>query len=390
MTGEILDASLLRGERIANLRDLFGLSQEDLKEALGVSQGFLSRVERGDKPLSLALAQGISSQYRVPLTFFSVLPSPYDSGPVTFRRKSRSTVREERRVRELYTEASRLFRHLSVESGYTGSRLPNASEHDGDPELCAMALRRADGLGPDEPVKNLTRLLERQGVGVISGLDPAASSRADHDGVSRPSVSNKRPLVATVGHLPGEVQRLTIGHEVGHLVFDTSLPGQIRSTRSAEEARAFRFAAAVLLPATVATGGVSDSLTLHGYLRIKADYGISVGAIVRRARDLGAISAARYRSLNIQISSQGWRVSEPVPVAAEKPLLLKQALEHVYGRSASIRAAEAVGTVPSFVAWWANPELDDARELAKPNVFDLSDFRERRGRSEVTRPENRR
>ena len=54
---------------------------------------------------------------------------------------------------------------------------------------------------------------------------------------------------------------------------------------------------------------MSESLNLHGYLPIKATYGISVGAIIMRARDLGILSADRARSLQIQLSSQGWRTN---------------------------------------------------------------------------------
>ena len=61
---------------------------------------------------------------------------------------------------------------------------------------------------------------------------------------------------------------------------------------------------------------VTENLLLHGYMRIKADYGISIAAIIRRAKDLGVITAARYRSLSIQISSQGWRLNEPVEVGS--------------------------------------------------------------------------
>ena len=47
-----------------------------------------------------------------------------------------------------------------------------------------------------------------------------------------------------------------------------------------------------------------------------------VGATIMRARDLGVITADRARSLQVQLSSQGRRTNEPLPVEEEKPLLL--------------------------------------------------------------------
>jgi Zn-dependent peptidase ImmA (M78 family) len=103
---------------------------------------------------------------------------------------------------------------------------------------------------------------------------------------------------------------------------------------------AFAFAGALLLPEEMMIREVDEGTTLNQFLRIKARYGVSVGAIVVRAERLGLISSMRSRSLHIQLNSRGWRQNEPVLVRAEKPGLLGQAFSRAWGGAASMLLAE--------------------------------------------------
>lgn len=362
------------GQRLTALRNIHGLTQADLAHRLGVTQSFLSHIERGNRPMPENLLLYATREFNLPVSFFTIQPSSLDVGCVTFRKTARAGARDESRVITLYDEASRLFRCVSKASGYRSAELPSPAEYEHDVEMVAEALREAAGMSPEDPVLNATRALERFGIGVVDNLDHLEEA-GGHAGISRPCRLNDRPLVALVTDLPGAVKRLTLLHEVCHLIFDLDLPAPIGSTRSVEEQRAFRFAGAFLLPEKVVRQRVSETLNLHGYLPIKADYGISVGAIIRRARDLGIISPARYRSLNIQLSSQGWRSNEPVPVADEKPLLLAQAVRKVYGRRASARAAEDIGASPDWINRWTHA-YEHARS-GSGKVIDLSAARRR-------------
>ncbi len=346
------------GQRLTALRQIYGLTQGDLAERLGVTQSFLSHIARGARPMPESLAVDASREFGLPVSFFTVQQSSAEMGPVTFRKNSRASARDEGRVVALYDEAARVFRAISEESGYRAADLPDPAYYEHDAELLAEAMRSAAGLGPEEPVLNATRALERLGIGVVDNLDHLNDDTRGHTAVSRPSRHVSRPLVALVAEVPGAVKRLTVLHEVGHLVFDRDLAGPVSGTRSAEEKRAYNFAGAYLIPERVVRHRVSETLNLHGYLPIKADYGISVGAIIMRARDLGVISAHRARSLQIQLSSQGWRTNEPVPVADEKPVLFGQALRKVYGKQATAKAAHHLGTAPAWINAWTHAHAE--------------------------------
>lgn len=351
---KLLSEEQPRGSRLVILRHLEELSQGGLASRLSVSQSFISQVEKDFKPLPLDVAKLACREFHLPERFFTVPPDASEVGVTTFRKSSKASVRDERHANALFGEAARLFRMASASSGYRSvdlSQLAMADEED-----AAEAVRAILGIDAGAPIPNATRALERLGAGVIQALAPLDSGNLDHDGMSRPNAVNDRPLVATVSAQPPAVSRMTLMHELGHLIYDASLAAPIRSTRSPEELRAFRFAGAMLIPATVVRSRITESLTLHGYLRVKADYGISVAALIKRASDLRVISPARARSLFIQHSSQGWRRSEPVEVAAEEPRLLSQAIRRGLGNATEVVAAQT-GVRESLISHWT--DLDE-------------------------------
>lgn len=353
-----------QGHRVVALRELEGLTQSDLAVALEVSQGFISHVEKGTKPLPQEVADRAALAYQLPPEFFLVPPDPCEAGVSTFRKNSKATVRDEKRVRTLHTEAGRLFRIASERSGYRIADFDTVAT--ADIEETAENIRSMLGLGPHDPIPNVTRSLERLGVGVIAGLDHA-HTLSDHAGITRPSRAVHRPLVATIGELPPAVARFTLLHELAHWLYDRDRVTPIGGVRSSEEKRAHQFAGAMLLPAAAIRERITESLSLHGYLRVKADFGTSVGAILARALTLRAISEQRYRSLQIQLSSQGWRRSEPVTVAPEQPRLLAQAVARGIASDPDA-VARTVGVKSELVQHWTG--LEPAQEQVN-NVIPL-------------------
>lgn len=369
-----MDTAPLLGERLTTLRHLRGLPQGVLAVELGVSQPYLSLVERSDRAFGEALAAAACRRFDLPRSFFSIEPGFTASAPVTFRKKASAGARMEARVIETFKEAARLFALVSELSGYRTADLPDAEELSDDPAQCAEEVRSRLGIGRSAAIPNVVRALERSGVGVLVDLDPHRSPTGDHVSISRPADAGGRPLVAVVATCPGAVQRLSVAHELGHLILDRARKRPIAGTRAPEEKRAYAFAAALLLPDHVIERQVSESLTLHGYLRIKAEYGISVAAIVMRARDLGLIGASRARSLQIQMSSQGWRTEEPVEVPVEHAMLFDQAVSRVFGGRSTRDIASAVGADPELLAHWLR-RREDAVALAA--VISLNEHRAR-------------
>lgn len=190
-----------------------------------------------------------------------------------------------------------------------------------DIESAAENLRAKWNLGTD-PVDPLVSRLEDCGIIVIATHGPEA-----FDGFSCWLDNAKtRPVIAFNVALPGDRQRLTIAHELGHLVLE------IHSDLDEEKA-AFRFAGAFLIPRQTAYSELGErrsNLDLTELLLLKEEYGVSIQAWIRRAFNLGIIDDATHTRLQKHISIRGWRKEEPCPIKREMPqrfaLKVRQAL----------------------------------------------------------------
>jgi hypothetical protein len=156
------------------------------------------------------------------------------------------------------------------------------------------------------------------------GFDDAAL--AGHDGVS---FSAGRGQAALIGYIAasGDRSRFTLAHELGHLVLHS-----FRAS-SDPEREAHTFAGAFLLPSEPARTLIMPDVTLGDLARVKASWGISIAALVKRGEATGALSKDRSTTLWRQISSRGWRKQEPVEVRPETPRLLFRLLQAQYGEN---------------------------------------------------------
>jgi Zn-dependent peptidase ImmA (M78 family) len=277
-----------------------------------------------------------------PLSFFDVAPSNVPLDSLRFRKLASASKIMTRRVHTFYGESYRVADTVLGIEGYPAPPLPfaTASELTGDDiESFAEQARVALRLAPTKPIPHLTRALERAGVPVapmVLNDDPDGStSTPGHFGVSYwAGVGNS----ALIGYFPGtqgDRERLTLAHEVGHLVLHTFRP----EAPDAEQ-EANRFAGALLMPRTRAQEVIFERTQLIDYARLKAAWGVSVQALIMRGWNLGLISDTRKRSLFVQLSAKGWRKNEPVEVGHEAPLLLWTLLSRRYGPRPYRRAAE--------------------------------------------------
>ena len=116
-----------------------------------------------------------------------------------------------------------------------------------------------------------------------------------------------RFVVAKAG-VPVDRMRMNLAHECGHIVINPT------EDASFEEAAAYRFAAALLIPDAAVyerIGRARNNIDMRELLMLKQEYGISIQALVRRCHDLNVISDWTYRQLNIQLRALGRHRHEP-------------------------------------------------------------------------------
>lgn len=339
-------------ERIAQARHLEGMTQRELSERSHISQSKLSKLQNGFIVFKENEARSIAAALGFPVSYFTREDPILPMTAVTYRKTSKSSMGELSAVSIEYSElcatVSRLSGLLGMTAGKTAwirkiaPRTPELSVSEID--RIANQARTCMGLEPVGPIGNLTRSLERQGIVVApmksTGGSDDGKTRLTSEGITYPQCEGMPCIGYSAGkRIGGDRQRFTKAHELGHLILHRF---RRPDTPQQMEREAHLFAGALLLPAEDMSRTVQRNATLSDFLKIKSGWGASIAASISRARALGIISSERYRSLQIQLSSRGWRKQEPVNVGEEHPLLLKQMIQAVFGVGSSIGGEQAI------------------------------------------------
>jgi transcriptional regulator with XRE-family HTH domain len=359
---------LNRGHRIVELRNLLVLAQKELASVIGIAQSHLSDLERGRVELTTAAIHRICAATATPASFFQYSTPSYIADEINFRTHTRMVgAKQQDFVVQAFKEIERISAMLAQAPVVRVKRvvIPFAGDadlSDHDLELLAGDIRVAYGLSGDAAVPHVTRMMEQAGIAIASMSAPFGNDRLleGHCGMSRWPAGSPRASVGFVTGMAGDRQRFTLAHEFGHIVLHSR---RSVSDRKQREREADYFAGALLLPRPYAQHTITESLALHDYLRIKAEFGISLHAIITRAQRLGLITWDRQHSLMLQLSTRGWRHNEPVHVDPESPLLLHSELVALHGAHPYPAASSALGISPALLeSWIPEPNHDSDRK----------------------------
>lgn len=315
------------GARLKQARLLAGMTQRELARELGEA-GFkitAAAISKYEKEKSFPTARFMllaSSVLGVPSTYLMHQPA-IEVQWTAFRRGSRFGKRRQEAVMAYAADIAEL--HVELHTVLYPDSCPNLppparAQDYGDAEEIARQVREAWDVG-NRPLDNLVQTAEDRGVIVICWDDKSGR----FDGLS--GWCGGYPVAVINSNRSADRKRFNLAHEIGHLVIDTS------QSRVDEESLAHRFAAALLVPAEHAyreLGNERRHLDLGELMMLKRKYGLSMAGWIRRARDLKIISERHYEDLNIERSTLGWRVREPVEyLGDEEPLQLKQMVQRV-------------------------------------------------------------
>lgn len=315
--------------KVREARELRGLTQAQLADrllehAVQIDRSAIAHIEAGRNQAKAEVRAAIAAATDFPDSFFDDEDDTgFPEGTLLFRALSDMTARQEAQAREwgklMFRRTVSLSSRLRVPP-VTIPRLAGVT-----PEEAAAHGRAALGLSPDEPIPHVLNALERAGVMIIAA--PVHLER--RDAYSAWAGDPLRPVVVLLAGAPGDRLRFNAAHELGHLVLHNSRAARIPVI----EAEASQFAAAFLMPTRGVLGDLAHPVTLTSLAALKPKWGVSIQALVRRARSLGAINANQYNYLFQQIARRGWRVREPaaLDIQVEKPRAFRRMVEVIYG-----------------------------------------------------------
>lgn len=314
-------------QRLQRARKAAGISLRDLGSVIGLSHAAIKKYEDGtamptsEVLIKLARALSVRTEY-----FFR--PENIVLEGVEYRK--RSSLPQKRLNAITHEILDQIERRLELENLFPSPPVKSFSA----PESLSKRIGNLDSiedlvnqvrdvwdLGLD-PIPDLIDVLETQGVRVFM-IDGDADNK--FDGLAA-HVGNM-PIVVVGHNWPGDRQRFTLAHELGHLLLEGRLAENLNEEKACD-----RFAGAFLFPKQSVIqelGAHRNAIEIKELGLLKEEFGLSMAGILYRARDLGIISQAYRDNQSKFFGMKGWNRKEPgLMYPSEKAHVFEQLIFH--------------------------------------------------------------
>lgn len=326
------------GERLLQARLSRGLFMKTLGDMVGLTGTAISRYESGeDKPQAEKLNL-LADKLAFPVEFFLRSPWVDDLGLVFWRSRSSETKIAREMTEQRMKWLCEIFSFLESEVDFPHLSLPHVDVPDDFRlitqnviEQVATQIRKDWGIR-NLPIPDMVLALENVGVPVAT-LEIASEKQ---DGFLFSSKSLVRPFIGINTHNVSSCRaRFDAAHELGHLLLHSRVtPEQELSPASKKviEDQANRFAGALLFPREAFLSEVRH-LSLDYFCDLKRVWGVSIAAMIMRAKHLGIAESDTVTTLFQNMTRRGWRgpLREPMDDVREMPLerprMLRRAAE---------------------------------------------------------------
>ena len=307
------DPKAIFAERLKQARAMSGLSLRKLEQAIGgvVSYNALSKYEKGEMMPNSDVLMAVSEATGQSYGFF-FRDKTTEIKEIKFRRQlSKSGKKEsdaiERKAADFFERYFEILSILGIDDKFKDPLGRGGIRTPGDAEKAAESLRQKWKLGLNA-IPNVHQMLEENNVKVYEVDAPLT-----HDGFS--GWIERHPVVGVAQHLNEQCltrKRNTLLHELAHILFKDHLSDEV--DEKFEEKLAPRFAGALMLPSEaffMEFGKSRTSLSLTELIDVKIKYGISIAAIMVRARQLECISDSIYNRFWKNYKAEKWKEKEP-------------------------------------------------------------------------------
>jgi Zn-dependent peptidase ImmA (M78 family)/DNA-binding XRE family transcriptional regulator len=326
--------------RLQNARKAAAMSTRTVAQRLersgrSISHATIANYERGKTLPPLDVVAALADLYGLPVNWFLQPQSVMTN--VCYRALKKVGVKEKRKFEADAQRWLEGYRRLEIELGEPlRNKLPNFRIGGNESsKLVARRLRSKLNL-EERPIPSVIEILHSFGLRVIS-----ISTSAAIDGLA--AKVEEESVVVLNSRLSNDRVRLNAAHELGHHLYDNTRCLQTLSDAQREKV-AFEFASYFLMPSTKLEVAF-DGYSMLRLIEYKKMYGISLAAMIYRARKQKLLSVKMYRMLWREFSKRGWRKTEPGNVAVDRPLRFEQMLESAVrsGRLTWAKVAKVTG-----------------------------------------------
>lgn len=298
-------------------RESQGFTQTQLAKQIKKSQSHIANIEQNKVQPDEDVVNSMAEVLDFPAGFFYQKGDMVGIGMSTFFYRKRASTRV-KSLRLLQAEINirvshlrQLLNEVDIESPFDIPQLE--IEEFNSPEHVANIIR-ANWQQPMGPIKNLINLIEQAG-GIVFQFD-FPTPDIDAVSVKPPDLP---PLFFINESKPPCRIRFSLAHELGHMVLH-------RYVTDSMEEEADRFASELLLPEKEIKPNLRN-VNLSSAANLKPYWRVSMAALIRRAKDLKAITPDAYSRQMKYLSMTGQRKHELVEIESESPQLLNSIID---------------------------------------------------------------
>ncbi len=312
-TNQTTTAMAFIADRLKSARIMSGLSLQGLADQLkelgqSISKQALNKYEQGESAPNSEMIGLLCEILDVRPDYFSNA-TVVEFGEIEFRKLSTFPGREKDRIEEVVKDKVRRYLELEeilnlqteFQNPLEGFLISNLSDIDD----AADELRKEWGLG-ENPIPNTIDLLEEHGIKVVEivsdvKLDAFATK-----------INNVQPMVvlnnAKLDHNLDR-KRFSAMHELAHIILNLD-----QYDEKTKERFCHYFAGALLFPKEriyAELGHSRSKLSFKELGMLKQEYGISMQAIMYRAKELRIINQSTFKQFYFMFNKLGYRNNEP-------------------------------------------------------------------------------
>lgn len=348
LAGDQLSGGAFDSARLTQARRLAGVTKKFVANELGVSPVAVGQWESGTVNPRPDNVEALASVLDVPVAFLAT-GRPYarlDAAHAHFRSLRRTPVSQRDKAISFAEQVWELTYALEKRVRFPDVDLPGFSAGEveqadlpADPVYAAQALRIHWGLGTGR-VARVVRTMEQRGI-IVTLVPFAGTATKTIDAFSTSKLP--RPIVVLTPDRADDVyrHRFSAAHELGHLVMHGDcLPGDPEQEREADV-----FAAEFLTPQAEITPMLPPRLDFKKLGDLSVQWGVSVDSLLRRCKEVGAVSEATYRRSHQRLATlrmSGLFSNESVQgYPGEVPALLPSAFEMAQGNGLTLKELAA-------------------------------------------------
>ena len=313
----------LKYKWIESARLLRKKTQKEVADAVGISQGKLSKAEQGLQELSEDYLTKLSLYYDLPLSYFE---QEWDNeticGQLLFRRKVNVSAKvidsicED--IRRRKSAIDRLMNAVDIPEYDLGFfSLDDSEDIDRVAMSVRFTLRCING-----PLTDFAKRLENHGI-IVQAFDFGTDKM---DAISTITIHGRKVIFLN-DQMPNDRIKFSLAHELGHIIMYIDDYSRLISDKDRDiESEADRFASQLLMPKDEIKPQLYY-LNINKLMALKQKWHVSMRALVKRAFDLNTITHEQYRNFQIIFSKKGFNKKEPIELPSENISIIENVVK---------------------------------------------------------------